>query len=129
PTNNCRRGLVCFDRAGMCPILCGLSKREFGSPPAEPYDTLEFPHRGHAMKTPVAARRRRPSLTTSLLSLLALAGLAGSGTGCSTPGYSAGERGNMIARNMGLEWQMVQDDIDHALLLRPLTTQSKWNVR
>ncbi|MFT3788097.1 MAG: hypothetical protein QM770_18310 [Tepidisphaeraceae bacterium] len=50
-------------------------------------------------------------------------------TGCSTPGYSAEERGQMIARNMGLEWQMMQDDIDHALMLRPVSMQSRWNVR
>ncbi|HQY89231.1 MAG TPA: hypothetical protein PK402_11275 [Tepidisphaeraceae bacterium] len=50
-------------------------------------------------------------------------------TGCSTPAYSASERGSIIARNMSLEWKMAQDDIDHALLLRPNTQLTNWHVR
>lgn len=50
-------------------------------------------------------------------------------TGCSTPAYSAKERGQLISRNVGLEWQMMQDDIDNALLLRPLSQGTRWNVR
>ena len=65
----------------------------------------------------------------SSLLLLALAGLAVSSTGCSTPAYSARERGQMIARNWGLEWQMAQDDVDEALLLHPVSTLTRWNVR
>ena len=49
--------------------------------------------------------------------------------GCATPLYSGKERGQMISRNMGLEWQMMQDDVDHALLLRPVSVLSRWNVR
>lgn len=49
--------------------------------------------------------------------------------GCETPVYSAKERGQEITRNWGLEWQMMQDDIDNALLLRPVTTLTRWNVR
>ncbi len=49
--------------------------------------------------------------------------------GCSTPAYSAKERGQLISRNMGLEWQMMQDDIDNALLLRPVSVLTLWNVR
>ncbi len=49
--------------------------------------------------------------------------------GCETPVYSAKERGDNIARNMGLEWQMVQDDVDHVLLLRPVSVLTRWNVR
>jgi hypothetical protein len=63
----------------------------------------------------------------SLLSV-ALFGVVMS-TGCATPGYSAKERGQMIARNWDMEWKMAQDDIDHALLLRPMSTLSKWNIR
>lgn len=50
-------------------------------------------------------------------------------TGCETPTLSARERGQAISRNMGLEWQMLQDDIDNALLLRPVSTLTRWNVR
>jgi hypothetical protein len=50
-------------------------------------------------------------------------------TGCSTPLYSGKERGNKIARNIGLEFQMMQDDIDHVLLLRPSTTLSDIPLR
>lgn len=50
-------------------------------------------------------------------------------TGCATPGYSSKERGQQIARNWDMEWKMLQDDIDDTLLLRPMTTLSKWNIR
>jgi hypothetical protein len=50
-------------------------------------------------------------------------------TGCATPTMSASERGQAISRNMGLEWQMVQDDVDNVLLLRPASTLTRWNVR
>lgn len=49
--------------------------------------------------------------------------------GCETPTLSSRERGQAISRNMGLEWQMMQDDIDHALLLRPVSVLTRWNVR
>lgn len=47
----------------------------------------------------------------------------------STPGYSGGERGDVIARNIEMEWKMMNDDIDHTLLLRPVTNLSDWHVR
>ena len=49
--------------------------------------------------------------------------------GCDTPGYSGKERGQMIARNWDMEYKMAQDDIDMALLLRPMTSLSRWNIR
>ncbi len=49
--------------------------------------------------------------------------------GCETPVYSAKERGQAISRNVGLEWQMLQDDVDNALLLRPVSVLTRWNVR
>jgi hypothetical protein len=63
----------------------------------------------------------------TLTSLLVLAGLIQL-TGCSTPAYSARERANLIGRNIALEWQMMQDDIDRTLMLRPMTTLTKWHV-
>lgn len=51
------------------------------------------------------------------------------GVGCSTPAYTAKERANAIGRTMSLEWKMAQDDIDHALLLRPVTNLTVWHVR
>lgn len=50
-------------------------------------------------------------------------------TGCSTPGYSSKERGQMIARNWDMEWKMAQDDVDSLLLLRPMSSLSRWNIR
>jgi hypothetical protein len=50
-------------------------------------------------------------------------------TGCETPVLSSRERSQQISRNMGLEWQMLQDDVDHLLLLRPVSTLTRWNVR
>jgi len=56
--------------------------------------------------------------------LLAIAGTIG----CSTPAYSGKERFQQIGRNISLEAGMMQDDIDRALLLRPVTASSTWNV-
>lgn len=57
-------------------------------------------------------------------------------TGCARPGefgygvaYSLEERNRLIARNWDLEGKQLVDDVDHALLLRPLTNLSIWNVR
>jgi hypothetical protein len=46
-----------------------------------------------------------------------------------TPGYSGAERGDLIARNMEMEWRMINDDVDTLLLLRPMSGLSLWNVR
>jgi len=63
----------------------------------------------------------------ALLSV-ALIGIV-SATGCATPGYSSKERGQQIARNWDMEWKMAQDDVDSALLLRPMTSLSRWNIK
>jgi hypothetical protein len=78
------------------------------------------------MNTPVESLGRR---VVKLSLLLGVIGTAVASTGCSTPAYSASERANIIGRNIDLEWKMAQDDIDHALLLRPLTLNTDWNVR
>jgi hypothetical protein len=58
-----------------------------------------------------------------------LAGLTAFSTGCATPAYSGTERAQMIARNWDYEWKQAQDDIDSALLLRPASRLTIWNVR
>jgi hypothetical protein len=57
-------------------------------------------------------------------------------TGCArpwevgwTPAYSGDERGKLIARNWDMEGKQSQDDLDHALLLRPMGQLSIWNIR
>lgn len=45
------------------------------------------------------------------------------------PAHSGRERGEMIATNMEMDWKMMNDDIDHVLLLRPMSQLSIWNVR
>lgn len=65
-----------------------------------------------------------------LLPLIAL--LAGSmllTTGCGTPGYSATERNQQIARNWSYEGGQAVDDFDHILLLRPASHLTLWNVQ
>ena len=49
--------------------------------------------------------------------------------GCATPAYSFHERGQLIGRSAGYEWAQAQDDIDSALLLRPPSRMSIWDVR
>jgi hypothetical protein len=67
--------------------------------------------------------RRRLTLLVLLFAALA------SFTGCATPVYSAKERGRQIARNWGFEWAQIQDDVDHALLLRPMGHLTYWELR
>ena len=70
----------------------------------------------------------------SLLSILAVAAFLT--TGCArpnefgyTPAYTAKERGDQIARNWDLQGKQIVDDVDHALLLRPASNLTIWNVR
>ena len=67
------------------------------------------------------------------LSLLTVCVLA---TGCARPGefgwtpaYTASERGHIISRNWDYEGKQAMDDIDHALLLRPASHLTMWNIR
>ena len=69
-------------------------------------------------------------------SLCVLMGLALTVVGCArpneigwTPAYSTEERAQMIARNWDMEGKMTQDDIDHLLLLRPMSRLTAWEVR
>jgi hypothetical protein len=49
--------------------------------------------------------------------------------GCETPAYSTSERFQLIGRNWGYEYEQMQDDVDHAFLLRPASHLTVWNVR
>ena len=46
----------------------------------------------------------------------------------STPAFSTKERFARIGRNIGLESQMANDDLDHLFLLRPVTGLTEWNL-
>ncbi len=46
-----------------------------------------------------------------------------------TPAYSLHEREQLIARNWDIEGKQTQDDIDSALLLRPASHLSIWDIR
>ena len=68
---------------------------------------------------------------------LMLSGLCLPTTGCvaglrpqigSTPTLSRQERYARIGRNWGLEFQMINDDIDAALMLRPVSGLTIWTV-
>jgi len=65
----------------------------------------------------------------TLIAAVVLLGAMISLGGCATPAYSAHERGQLIARNWGIEWREAQDDIDHALLLRPNSRMSVWHTQ
>jgi hypothetical protein len=51
-------------------------------------------------------------------------------TGCgATPAYSGKERGRMIARNWNYQGRQINDDVDHALMLRGGGWLTVWNVK
>jgi len=61
---------------------------------------------------------------------------AGLSTGCArpnevgwTPAYSWRERQQLVLRNWDYEGKQKDDDIDDALLLRPATHLTLWDVR
>ena len=64
----------------------------------------------------------------TLASLLLLVGAFSMTTGC-TPAYTAQERGALILRTWDYEGRQMNDDIDDALLLRPPSRLTVWNVR
>jgi hypothetical protein len=49
--------------------------------------------------------------------------------GCATPGYSAAERNQQIARNWDYELKQASDDVDHLLLFRPASHMTLWAVQ
>jgi hypothetical protein len=59
--------------------------------------------------------------------------LAVAATGCadfgSDPAYTMEERHRQIARNWDWEGKQIVSDIDHALLLRPMTHLTLWDLR
>lgn len=77
--------------------------------------------------------------TKNLLSAAAaavlLGTLGGSNVGCSpvndtlTPAYTLQEHNIEVARNISMEGKMLHDDLDHLLLLRPVSQLSYWNIR
>ena len=77
-------------------------------------------------------------ILSRLLVLIVLAGLGLPLVGCatpptvpvfgSTPLFSAQERFARIGRNISLESQMLNEDIDQILLLRPVTGLTEVNV-
>ncbi len=80
---------------------------------------------------------QRLSRVGFLSAAMLISGLCLSQTGCvqglrpefgSTPTLSRQERFARISRNWGLESQMINDDIDNLLLLRPESGLTVWNV-
>ena len=64
-----------------------------------------------------------------LFACLILVAMAGLLSACQdTPAYSAKERSAQIDRNIDMSQKMMNDDIDHFLLLRPSDGLSIWNV-
>lgn len=67
-------------------------------------------------------------LTLALLAILAT-GCARPGEFGYTPALTADERHREIARNWDWEGKQLVDDIDHALLLRPMGHLTLWDLR
>jgi hypothetical protein len=113
---------IVFDKcAGNRVQQVAVCRRQSGSLPAF---NGEFQQEGHAMK------RAMSTMGMSTMGLFALlAGALFVNTGCATPGYSALERNQMIARNWDYEIKQASDDWDYLLLLRPASRLTIWNVR
>ncbi len=59
-----------------------------------------------------------------------LAGFVSLASGClGTPGYTGTERNRQIGRAFSYQGGQLVDDFDHALLLRPASHLTQWNVR
>jgi hypothetical protein len=65
----------------------------------------------------------------SLALIALLAGTMFLTAGCGTPGYTAEERNQLIARNWNYDIRQASDDFDYLLLLRPASRLTVWNVR
>ena len=65
----------------------------------------------------------------ALLALLVVGCMLFLAGGCATPAYSSQERGQLISRTWGYDWAQAQDDIDSALLLRPPSMMTIWDVK
>ena len=71
-----------------------------------------------------------PGLPKAMGVLLLIGGASTLG-GCdiaATPAYSGQERFQQIGRNWNYEYEQLADDTDNALLLRPASTLTIWNV-
>jgi hypothetical protein len=68
-------------------------------------------------------------MKTLALTVVLAVGLLGFSSGCATPAYSTQERFQLIGRNWGYEYEQIQDDVDHVMLLRPATHLTFWNVQ
>lgn len=65
-----------------------------------------------------------------LMGLLAVGAAALSAGGCANYGpYTETERMHLYARAMQFDYVQLRDDVDEALLLRPGSYMSVWNVR
>lgn len=64
-----------------------------------------------------------------VLLAITLSGCARPGEFGYTPAYTTEERAQQIARNWDFEGKQISDDVDHLLLLRPVTNLSIWNLR
>ena len=82
---------------------------------------------------PRLPRRYRRTLVLASLTLAAVMTFTGL-TGCgrydplATPLYGTSERFSRINRNFNLEGQMLMDDIDHILLLRPTSDLTSHHI-
>jgi hypothetical protein len=65
----------------------------------------------------------------SLALIALLAGAMFFTAGCGTPGYTAEERNQLIARNWNYDIRQASDDFDYLLLLRPASRLTVWNIR
>ena len=68
-------------------------------------------------------------LAMFLLLAVMMSGCARPGEFGWTPAYNWDERTQQIARNWDFEGKQISDDVDHLLLLRPMTNLSIWNLR
>ncbi len=69
-----------------------------------------------------------PAIAAALSSASLLSGCGSAPIVGDTPIFSSKERFARISRNWGLELKMLNDDLDRALLLRPVSTLTEWNV-
>ena len=116
---HCRPARAAFDNTAVWPVNFNLGVDVLTERISlvEPVECFFEPRRSHEVGRTAGGFGRFDARRDQRVRLL------------DTPAYTAQERGQLIGRNWGFEYQQIQDDIDYGFLLRPTSELTPWNLR